>query len=119
MDELARSHVCEQPETFRAYWWLYGSLPLSVPDEYSASREPGTLNVFQLRRGALDYTLTILLGTLFSITTAKIEVRKCVAATRDGLMNIQQQRDAALEQQRRKEEAERRAREQQEKKEHQ
>ena len=117
LDELAISHVCEQPQTYRAYWWLYGSLPLSVPEEYSVSEEPGTLNVIQFHRTTLDYSLTVLLGTLFSITTARMEVRRCVALTESGLKSVQEQRDAALEQERRRKKAERRAREQQEKQE--
>lgn len=116
LDMLARSHVCEQPRDFRAYWWLYGSLPLSLPDEYAASEEPGTLHVFQHKRTWTDYSLTVLLGTLFSITTARIEVRKCTAAGDSSLLNIQKERDAALEERRRVEEAETRAREQESKK---
>ena len=117
LDEIARSHVCDEPQSYRAYWWLYGSLPLSMPEAYAVSEEPSTLNVIQVKRTTLDYTMTIFLGTLFSITTAEIEVRRCVATGENSLKAVQEQRDAAPEQERRRKEAEIRAEKQRLKKE--
>ncbi|MBU45773.1 MAG: hypothetical protein CMN76_21375 [Spirochaetaceae bacterium] len=88
-----------------------------MPEAYAVSEEPSTLNVIQVKRTTLDYTMTIFLGTLFSITTAEIEVRRCVATGENSLKAVQEQRDAALEQERRRKEAEIRAEKQRLKKE--
>lgn len=118
IDDLGRTHACEKPLSFRVYWWLYGSLPLSFPDKELFPNQPGTIYVYKENRSALDYSLTVLLGTLFSITTAELEVFQCHSfGPRDSVSDLQRVRDDLMREKERKEEALRRAEEQRRKQE--
>lgn len=116
--ELDRTHACEEPLSFRVYWWLYGSLPLSFPDKELFPDKAGTIYVYKENRSALDYSLTVLLGTLFSITTAELEVYECHSLRPDdSVSDLQRVRDEMIREKERREEAHRRAEEQRRKQE--
>lgn len=109
--ELARTHVCEPPRSYRVYWILYGSVPIHFPSTEEFPPRPGVLYVFEENRSTVDYSLTLILGTLFSISTARLQVMECQSAgNQSGLKELQRSRDEKLEEERRIREARQRAR---------
>ncbi|MCB1305803.1 MAG: hypothetical protein KDK37_16055 [Leptospiraceae bacterium] len=112
---LERLYICEPPEHYRVFLWLYGSLPLWIPEQKEyAPPERSVLYRVEQKRESLDYSLTLLLGTLFSVTTYRLAVWRCHSQGQQEIL-LQKEQDRKWEQEKRREEAQKRALEQEQK----
>lgn len=82
-DVLYRDYICSQESTERVYYLFWGLLALNYPAEQFDPSEKSLLLIKQDTTG-FDIGFSIIMGTLFSMSSKTMNIEKCINAGTGG-----------------------------------